>query len=53
LQAEVDADAAALSNVVLPQLQAASEKLEPLGGKPHCFVSALGKQPPSTARQGR
>ena len=33
LQAEVDADAAALSNVVLPQLQAASEKLEPLGGK--------------------
>ena len=33
LQAEVDADAAALSNVVLPQLQAAAEKLEPLGGK--------------------
>jgi hypothetical protein len=33
LQAEVDADAAALSNVVLPQLQAASEKLEPLGGR--------------------
>ena len=33
LQAEVDADAATLSNVVLPQLQAATEKLEPLGGK--------------------
>jgi hypothetical protein len=33
LQAEVDADAAVLSNVVLPQLQAASEKLEPLGGR--------------------
>ena len=33
LQAEVDADAAALSNVVLPQLQAAAEKLEPLGGR--------------------
>jgi hypothetical protein len=32
LQAEVDADAAALSDVVLPQLQAAAEKLEPLGG---------------------
>ena len=29
LQAEVDADAAALSDVVLPQLQAAAEKLEP------------------------
>jgi hypothetical protein len=33
LRAEADADAAALSNVVLPQLQAASQKLEPLGGK--------------------
>jgi hypothetical protein len=33
LQAEVDADAATLSNVVLPQLQAAAEKLEPLGGR--------------------
>ena len=33
LQAEVDADAAALSNVVLPQLQAAAEKLEPFGGR--------------------
>ena len=33
LQAEADADAAALSNVVLPQLQAAAEKLEPLGGR--------------------
>ena len=33
LQAEVDADAAVLSNVVLPQLQAAAQKLEPLGGK--------------------
>jgi hypothetical protein len=32
LQAEVDADAATLSNVVLPQLQAVAEKLEPLGG---------------------
>jgi hypothetical protein len=33
LQAEVDADAATLSNVVLPQLQAATEKLKPLGGE--------------------
>ena len=33
LQAEVDAAAAALSEVVLPQLQAAAEKLEPLGGR--------------------
>jgi hypothetical protein len=33
LQAEADADAAALSNVVLPQLQAAAQKLGPLGGK--------------------
>ncbi len=33
LQAEADADIAVLSNVVLPQLQAASQKLEPLGGK--------------------
>jgi hypothetical protein len=33
LQAEVDSDAAALSDVVLPQLQAAAEKLEPLGGR--------------------
>jgi hypothetical protein len=33
LQAEADADAAVLSNVVLPQLQAAAQKLEPLGGK--------------------
>ena len=33
LQAEADADAAALSDVVLPQLQAAAEKLEPLGGR--------------------
>ncbi len=33
LQAEADADAAALSNVVLPQLQAAAQKLERLGGK--------------------
>ncbi len=33
LQAEADADAAVLSNVVLPQLQVASQKLEPLGGK--------------------
>jgi hypothetical protein len=32
LQAQVDADAAALSDMVLPQLQAAAEKLEPLGG---------------------
>jgi len=32
LQAEADADAAVLSNVVLPQLQAASQKLELLGG---------------------
>ncbi len=33
LQAEADADAALLSNVVLPQLQAAAGKLEPLGGR--------------------
>jgi hypothetical protein len=33
LQAEVDADAAILTNVVLPELQAAAQKLEPLGGK--------------------
>jgi hypothetical protein len=33
LQAEADADTAALSDVVLPQLQAAAQKLEPLGGK--------------------
>ena len=33
LQAEADADTAVLSNVVLPQLQTASQKLEPLGGK--------------------
>jgi hypothetical protein len=39
LQAEADADAAALSDVVLPQLQAAAEKLEPLGGR----VDASGK----------
>ena len=31
LQAEADADATVLSNVVLPQLQAAAQKLEPLG----------------------
>src|SRR5579863_10395147 len=33
LQAEADADIAVLSDVVLPELQAASQKLEPLGGK--------------------
>jgi hypothetical protein len=33
LQAEADANAAAVSDVVLPQLQAAAEKLEPLGGR--------------------
>ena len=33
LQAEADADTATLSNVVLPQLQAATQKLEPLGGR--------------------
>ncbi len=32
LQAEADADMAVLSNVVLPQLQAAAQKLRPLGG---------------------
>ena len=32
LQAEADADATVLSTVVLPQLQAAARKLEPLGG---------------------
>ena len=33
LQAEADADMAVLSNVVLPQLQAAAQKLHLLGGK--------------------
>ena len=33
LQAEADADITVLSNVVLPQLQAAAQKLHPLGGK--------------------
>jgi hypothetical protein len=33
LQAEADADIAALCDVVLPQLQAATQKLEPLGGR--------------------
>jgi hypothetical protein len=33
LQAEADADAAVLSDVVLPQLEAAAQKLRPLGGK--------------------
>src|ERR1700733_12466283 len=33
LQAEAEADTAVLSNVVLPQLQAAAQKLQPLGGK--------------------
>ena len=33
LQTEVDADLTVLSDVVLPQLQSASRKLEPLGGK--------------------
>jgi hypothetical protein len=33
LQAEADAAAAALSDVVLPQLEAAAQKLEPLGGR--------------------
>jgi hypothetical protein len=33
LQAEADADIAVLSNVVLPQLQAAAQKLHLLGGK--------------------
>jgi len=33
LQAEADADIAVLSNVVLPQLQAAAQKLHPLGGR--------------------
>jgi hypothetical protein len=33
LQAEADADTAALSDVVLPQLQTAAQKLEPLGGR--------------------
>ncbi len=32
LQAEADADIAVLSDVVLPQLQAAAQKLHPLGG---------------------
>jgi hypothetical protein len=32
LQAEADADIAVLSDVVLPQLQAAAQKLQPLGG---------------------
>src|ERR1700677_1092715 len=33
VQAEADADIAVLSDVVLPQLQAAAQKLQPLGGK--------------------
>lgn len=33
LQTEADADTAALIDVVLPELQAAAQKLEPLGGK--------------------
>src|ERR1700689_2036041 len=33
VQAEADADIAVLSDVVLPQLQAAAQKLEPLGGR--------------------
>ena len=33
LQGEADADIAVLSDVVLPQLQAAGQKLHPLGGK--------------------
>jgi hypothetical protein len=33
LQAEADADIAVLGDVVLPQLQAAAQKLQPLGGK--------------------
>jgi hypothetical protein len=33
LQAEADADIAVLSDVVLPQLQAAAQKLHPFGGK--------------------
>ena len=33
LQAEADADIAVLSNVVLPQLQVAAQKLYPLGGE--------------------
>jgi hypothetical protein len=33
LRAEADADAAALSDVVLPQLEAAARKLEPFGGR--------------------
>ena len=33
LQAEADADIAVLSNVVLPQLQAAARKLQQLGGE--------------------
>jgi hypothetical protein len=33
LRAEADADAAALSDVVLPQLEAAARKLETFGGR--------------------
>jgi hypothetical protein len=33
VQAEADADVAVLRNMVLPQLQAAAQKLHPLGGK--------------------
>ena len=32
LQAEADADIAVLTNIVLPELQAAAQKLHPLGG---------------------
>ncbi len=55
LQAEADADTAVLSNVVLPQLQAAAQKLDPLGGKVEIRqYGRTGKtlRPASVARHG-
>jgi hypothetical protein len=39
LRAEADADTAALSNVVLPQLKAAAQKLEPLSTNVSLFIA--------------
>jgi hypothetical protein len=39
LQAEADPDTAALSNVVLPKLKAAAQKLEPLGANVSLFIA--------------
>ena len=45
LQAEADADIAVLSDVVLPQLQAAAQKLHPLGGKVEFGSTAAPEKP--------